>query len=146
MLWNYITLIIVLGLLLSQGEFRTQVSNTVPIWETCLMNATQSGQKFLLEELMITQLVKFSNFYGTRRIITVFTGAHEWSLSWARWVQSASSHSISLRYVLHSEVCSRSYFPTKFLYAFLTAHKCTWHSPWFECCCAQNEDLTLCEP
>jgi len=41
------------------------------------MNATQSGQKFLLEELMITQLVKFSNFYGTRRIITVFTGAHE---------------------------------------------------------------------
>jgi len=39
-------------------------------------------------------------FRGTRRFITVFTRAPHWSLSWARWIQSATSHLISLRSIL----------------------------------------------
>jgi hypothetical protein len=40
----------------------------------------------LLEKPPVTQLFKnFWTFYGTQRFITVFTRAHHWSLSWARW-------------------------------------------------------------
>jgi hypothetical protein len=34
-------------------------------------------------------------FYGTRRFITAFKRARHWSLSWARWIQSTPSHTIS---------------------------------------------------
>jgi hypothetical protein len=47
------------------------------------------------------QLLKnFTTFYGTRRFITVFTRALHCSLSWARSIQSISSNSISVRYIL----------------------------------------------
>jgi hypothetical protein len=42
----------------------------------------------------------FPAFYGTQRFITVFTTCLQWSLSWARWIQSTSSHPISLRSIL----------------------------------------------
>jgi hypothetical protein len=36
----------------------------------------------LLEKLIVTQLVeKFPTMYGSRRLITVFTGAIHWSIS-----------------------------------------------------------------
>jgi len=42
----------------------------------------------LLKKVMVTQLVKkFPTFYGTWRYITMFTRAHHWSLSWAKWIQ-----------------------------------------------------------
>jgi hypothetical protein len=44
--------------------------------------------KILLEELTVTQLVKkFPAFCGTWRFISLFTGAHHWSLSWVRCIQ-----------------------------------------------------------
>jgi len=55
----------------------------------------------LLEKLVVTHKVKkFPAFYGTRRFITVFTRSPHWSLFWAQSVQSTTSHSISLRFVL----------------------------------------------
>jgi hypothetical protein len=39
--------------------------------------------------------------YGTRRIITVFTQACYWTLSWASWIQSAPSIPVSLRSKSH---------------------------------------------
>jgi hypothetical protein len=49
----------------------------------------------LPEKLPIVQpLKKFSAFYGTRRFITMFTRALHWSLSWARSIQSTTSHPI----------------------------------------------------
>jgi len=45
--------------------------------------------------------------YGTQRLITVFTRARQWSVSWARWIQSTSSHPASLRSIpiLPSHLC-----------------------------------------
>jgi hypothetical protein len=55
----------------------------------------------LLEKLPIVQLLKnFPAFYGTRRFISMFTRALHWSLSWARSLQSITSHPISLRSIL----------------------------------------------
>jgi hypothetical protein len=60
--------------------------------------------RVLVEKLTVTQLVKiFPTFYGTRRFIIVFTRARHWSLSWARWIQSAPSHHISLRFILRGQ-------------------------------------------
>jgi hypothetical protein len=58
--------------------------------------------------LVFTQLLKkFPAFYGTRRFITIFTTARHWSLSWARRIQSTSSHTVSPRFVLilSSKLC-----------------------------------------
>jgi len=42
---------------------------------------------------MITQVVTESPiFYGTWRFITMFTGAHNWTQSWATCTQSTSWH------------------------------------------------------
>jgi hypothetical protein len=38
--------------------------------------------------------------YGTRRFITVFTRARQWSVSWVRSIQSTPSHPISSRSIL----------------------------------------------
>jgi hypothetical protein len=55
--------------------------------------------RFILDKLMITHLVKKCTvFYWIRRFITVFPTACFWSLSWARWIHSTTSHPISLRY------------------------------------------------
>jgi hypothetical protein len=42
---------------------------------------------------------KLPTSYGTRRVITVFTRARHWSLF---WIQSTSSHPITLSYILIS--------------------------------------------
>jgi hypothetical protein len=59
---------------------------------------------------------KFTAFYGSRRSITVFTGACHLSLAWARWNQSTSSHPVSLHsqpwLVLPSGLCPLG-LPTK---------------------------------
>jgi hypothetical protein len=82
-----------------------------------------------LEMLIAAKLVKtFPTFYGTPWFITVFTRAHHWTLFRARWIQSISRHSISLRSIfipsshLRLDVPSvlfPSDFQTKILYAFL---------------------------
>jgi hypothetical protein len=78
----------------------------------------------LLEKPPVAQLLKdLLTCYGTRRFITVFTRALQWSLSWARSIQSISPHPISLRssLLLYSHLCLvfPSGFTTKVLYVFL---------------------------
>jgi len=60
--------------------------------------------------------------------ITVLTTAPHWPLSWARWIQSTPSHSISLRFIQILSFHLRlglgsgifpSGFATSILYAFL---------------------------
>jgi hypothetical protein len=90
----------------------------------------RTWSRVLLEKLIVTQLVKFPAFYRTWRFVTVLTRSCHWSLSWARWIQSTSSHCISLRSViLSSYPCLglssglfSSSFPTRILYAFLISH------------------------
>jgi len=53
------------------------------------------------EKLTYVYLVKkFPTFYGSKRFNTVFTRAHHWSISGARWFVSTTSHPISLRLIL----------------------------------------------
>jgi len=55
----------------------------------------------VLEKLIIVQLVKiYAAFYGTKRFVTVFTSAHQWSLSWCRCIHSTPSNPISVRAIL----------------------------------------------
>jgi hypothetical protein len=62
---------------------------------------THSWSWALLEKLPLVSLLKnFAVFYGTRRFSTVFTRVFHWSLSWARLIQSISSHSISISSIL----------------------------------------------
>jgi len=50
----------------------------------------------LRKKLIVTQLLKkLPTFFGTRRFITVFTKTNHLSLSWARCIQSTSSHPVS---------------------------------------------------
>jgi hypothetical protein len=95
--------------------------------------------RILLEKLRVIELVKkYPAFYGNRRFITVFTTVRHWSTSWARCIQSAPSHLISLRYiVISSNLCLGlqpdlypSGFPTKFCMHFssqLWVFKCPTH-------------------
>jgi len=42
------------------------------------------------EKLRVVRLVKkYTTFYGTRRLITVFTRARHCPLPWAIWIQSS---------------------------------------------------------
>jgi hypothetical protein len=83
----------------------------------------------LLEELSIVQPLKNRPaFYGTRRFNTVFTIALHWCLSWAIYLQSTTSHPISLRSILILSTHLRpglpsglfpSGLPTNILYIFI---------------------------
>jgi hypothetical protein len=73
----------------------------------------------LLQKLTVTQLVeKFSAFYGTRRFISLFTRSHHCFLSWARWIQSTTSHTISLRSILIISFHLRLGLPQKHILKF----------------------------
>jgi len=88
-------------------------------------------RRAFLEKLIVTQLVKkFPALHGTRRFITVFTRSSHWCLSWARCIQSTTSHPLSLRFILLLFSHLRlgfpsghfpSGFPTKMLYAFIVS-------------------------
>jgi len=90
--------------------------------------------RVLLEKLIVTELVKkFPAFNGIRRFITVLTTARQWSLSWARSIQSTFSQPFSLRSILilssHLRMSlSSGFFPSgfqiKILYSFLISHAC----------------------
>jgi hypothetical protein len=80
-----------------------------------LINYVTPRSRIFLETLIVAQLLKkFPSFYATRRVITVFTSARYWSLSWASWIQFASSYPLSLRSILisSSHLCSG---PTRFV-------------------------------
>jgi len=87
-----------------------------------------------LENLIDTQLVKKClTFYGTRRFIIVYIRSLHCSISWARYIQSPTSHPIFTRSILilsshlrlHLSSCILlSGFPTRILYLFLISHMC----------------------
>jgi len=57
------------------------------------------------EKLIVTQLVKkFHAVYVIRKLITIFTRARRWALSWARCIQSTPFHSYFLK--IHSIIIS----------------------------------------
>jgi hypothetical protein len=85
--------------------------NSLHLFEMCLQQTNKqtdwltdwltAWSRIILEKLLVTLLVKrFPTFYGTWRFITIFTRAHHWSISWARWIQSTPSHQISLASLL----------------------------------------------
>jgi hypothetical protein len=60
---------------------------------TYFTNFLTPWSRFLIHKLIVAHLVKkFPNLYGTWRFITTFTVARYWTLFWARWIQSTSSH------------------------------------------------------
>jgi len=66
-----------------------------------LTNYVTPWSRVLLEKIIITQLVKkFSTFYGTHMFVTMFTRARHWSLSWAGYIQSTTSHPLYLISIL----------------------------------------------
>jgi hypothetical protein len=74
---------------------------------------------------------KLPSFYLTRSFIMFVTKPHHWTLFWVRWLQSASSHPLSLR----SNLISSSHLhldvqscPMKILYA-LFVYSCMIHVP-----------------
>jgi hypothetical protein len=81
------------------------------------------------ENQTVAQLLKnFPRYYGRRRFITVLTRALHLSLSWNKYIQSMSPHTISLRTILilfsHLRLCLHSGLfpsgvPTETLYTFL---------------------------
>jgi hypothetical protein len=86
-------------------------------------------RRVLMKKLTVTQLVKkFPAFYGTRRIINVFTRACHWSLSSPRWIQWTPSDPIYVASIIilssHLHIglpsgLSPLGFPTKILYVFI---------------------------
>jgi hypothetical protein len=97
--------------------------------KTAYSTLTHSWSWALLEKPPIVKLLKkFPACYGIRRFITAFTKSLQWSISWARSIQSTPSHPISprsililssrLRLGLPSGLCP-SDFLTNIVYAFL---------------------------
>jgi len=69
------------------------------ILQTNQLNTAESW--VLLGNLRADQLIKkLPAFYRTQWFITVFRRESNWTLSWARWIQTTASYPITLRYIL----------------------------------------------
>lgn len=90
--------------------------------KTIITNSTKLNPSLEVTNRLATH--EFSIFYVARKIITVFTRALYWTLSWARSTHSIPPHPISLRYILMLSshirlVLPSGLFPIKILYIFL---------------------------
>ena len=57
--------------------------------------------RVLLEKLICPHIIKkFAVFYGVETSVVMFWITHHWSLLWDTWMESESSHSISVTSVL----------------------------------------------
>jgi hypothetical protein len=82
---------------LYQVKLFIAVNNETKEHTDCLTPCSRA----LLEKLIITLPDnEFPVFYRTQRFITVFTRARHWSLSWVRWIQSTTSHTISPKSII----------------------------------------------
>jgi len=103
---------------------------------TYFTNFLTPWSRFLIHKLIVAHLVKkFPNLYGTWRFITTFTVARYWTLFWARWIQSTSSH--PLLYESLSNVGSSLHvFRLKFCTYFSSPRACymsrQFRPPWFD--------------
>jgi hypothetical protein len=91
-------------------------------------NQTKLHGAALLEKLTVPDLVKkFPTLYGNQIFITMFTTAHQLSLSRARQIQSMTFQLISSTTLIlssHLPQVFPSTFPTTTPYAFLLHHAC----------------------
>jgi len=72
-----------------------------------------------LENLIVAQLVKkFVAFYETQRFITMSTAPRYWTLSWVRWIQSTTSHSVSWRSISVPYTCMSGSSRSSVLFGF----------------------------
>jgi hypothetical protein len=102
---------------------------------TSLRSYTDSIQLIPWKRVLLELIVKkFPAFYGTRRFITVFTTACNWSAFWARWLQSTTLHRISQSSIplLSSNLrlgFSSALFPSGFPTRTVYHVPCVWHAP-----------------
>lgn len=90
-----------------------------------------------LEKLLVAQLVQFLAFGGMWRFIV--TSACQWSLSWARWIQSLAScvlvSTLKLPFRLHQGLCSGFMLSEIFVWTlhlfFFPYGPHPSHPPWF---------------
>jgi hypothetical protein len=76
-------------------------SSYLKFWTLTIQKYLTPWSWALLQELPVVQLLKnFLKFYENRRLITVFTRALHWSISWARSIQHVPAHSISVESIL----------------------------------------------
>ena len=136
------------NLLAAWGQF--YIGNELPLWSfasryPCFTATWWAQLTYLhipssrvhLEKLTGSQIVmKFPADYGTRKLTTAFTNAHNLYLSWTRSIQSIPPHHTYWRSILI--LSSRlslglpsglfpSGFPTKMMYASLLPHTCYIH-------------------
>jgi len=87
---------------------------------------------FLLEKFMVTKPVKkLPSIYA--RFINMFTQAYNWTLSWARWIQSTCSH-LHFNIILPSKSPSFSFSNYNSVCILHSSYACyiprPSHSPW----------------
>jgi hypothetical protein len=69
-----------------EGLFFSEILETICQTTRC-HNQKDRGTHCMLRSWQSLNCSRYSlSSYGTRRIITMLTRAHHWSLSWARWV------------------------------------------------------------
>jgi hypothetical protein len=78
------------------ASFGSSIVNQIQVYPTI------SWSRILLEKQIVAQLLKIPIFYGTWKVITVFTKLHSWFLLWIKLIQSTPFHPISLRSILIS--------------------------------------------
>jgi hypothetical protein len=87
------------------------------LWSSFQQVQSTSWSSALPKKLPVVKLLKnFPAFYGTRSFITVFTSVLHCSLSWARSIQSISSHPISVHPILTLSTYLRLGLPSGFLW------------------------------
>jgi hypothetical protein len=70
--------------------------NTNPHFYSLLLSFTP-WSRVIHEKLIVLQLVKkLPGSFVAQKFITLFISTPHWTLSWANWIQSTLSHSISL--------------------------------------------------
>jgi hypothetical protein len=79
--------------LLWARQWTFEISNS---WATTSINKLHGTESLRSHQSL---LKNFPIFYENRKFI-LFTRTRHWSLSWIRWIQSISSHPISLRSIL----------------------------------------------
>jgi len=116
------------------SNFTSSILSVVENMLLPLFLSSISWNRVLLVKLIVTQTVKkFPTFNGIQRFITMFTRACHLSPLRARWIQSTTSHSISLKSILILSFHLWLHLPsglfpsgflTKILYAFLLSPIC----------------------
>jgi hypothetical protein len=75
---------------------RKTTSHFIPYW-----NSTNSmEQRYSSGADSRSPGQEIRHFYKTRRFISVLTRARHWTLSWARWIQSARSRTLLIKWIL----------------------------------------------